>query len=214
MPDDVRYIAVEGPIGAGKTCLARGLAERLGARLVLEPADDNPFLEKFYTDMPRYALATQLAFLALRHRQQSELAQPGSPGSVVVTDYVLARDRIFAGLTLTEDELTLYARAYEAVAAGAVKPDVVVLLEADADTLMARIRARGVPSEGALPRDYVERLVEEYDAYFRFYDETPLLVVDTNPLGDYSKGGIDVEAVLDEIRQARGGRRVYVPVVE
>ncbi|MFH1731412.1 MAG: deoxynucleoside kinase [Planctomycetota bacterium] len=211
MLDDVRYIAIEGPIGAGKTSLAHALAERLGARLVLEPADDNPFLEKFYADMPAYALATQLAFLALRHRQQTELARRDLSGPKVVSDYIVARDKIFAGLTLDEEELGLYGRLYAAMAARAPKPDIVVLLEADAETLMSRIYSRGTPYEDALSRGYIERLVAEYDAYFRFYDETPLLVIDTGLLGDYSEAGIDPDEVIGEIEQTGDGRRVYVP---
>jgi len=209
--DDVKYIAIEGPIGAGKTSLAHALAGRLGGRLVLEPAADNPFLGKFYADMPAYALATQLAFLALRHRQQTELAQRDLSGPTVISDYIFARDKIFAGLTLDEEELGLYGQLYAAMAARAPRPDIVVLLEADAATLMSRIHSRGTPYEDALSREYIERLVAEYDAYFRFYDETPLLVIDTGSLGDYSGAGIDVNAVIEEIRRTGAGRRVYVP---
>lgn len=211
MLDDVKYIAIEGPIGAGKTSLAHALAERLGARLVLEPADDNPLLEKFYADMRAYALATQLAFLALRHRQQSDLAQRDLFGPTVISDYIFARDKIFAGLTLDEEELGLYGQLYAPMAARAPRPDIVVLLQADAETLMSRIHSRGTPYEDALSREYIERLVAEYDAYFRFYDETPLLVIDTGSLGDYSGAGIDANAVIEEIGRTGAGRRVYVP---
>ena len=199
MLDGINYIAIEGPIGAGKTSLAHALAQRLDAKLVLEPADDNPFLDKFYADMSGYALATQLAFLALRHRQQTELAQGGLFDSKIISDYIIARDKIFAGLTLSENELALYDRLYEPIAAAAPKPDIVVLLTTDADTLMARIHSRGTPYEAALSGEYIERLVGEYDAYFRFYDDTPLLVVDTSALGDYSGPGIDVDELIGEI---------------
>ncbi len=199
MLDGIDYIAIEGPIGAGKTSLAHALAARLDAKLVLEPADDNPFLGKFYADMSGYALATQLAFLALRRRQQVAIASGEFAGSKIISDYVIARDRIFAGLTLNGDELALYDRLYEPVAADAPKPDIVVLLRADADTLMTRIHSRGTPYESALAGEYIERLVAEYDEYFDSYDETPLLIVDTAALGDYSGAGVDVDELVCEM---------------
>jgi deoxyguanosine kinase len=209
--DEIGYIAIEGPIGAGKTSLAHALAERLGAKLALEPADDNPFLEKFYADMAGYALATQLAFLALRYRQQAGLSQRGLFDAKLISDYVFARDCIFAGLTLNKEELALYRPLYEAMAARAPKPNVVVLLSADADLLMTRIHGRGTRCEASISRDYIERLVAEYDAYFRFYDDTPLLVVDTSLLGDYSESAIKVDELIAEIEATGSGRRLYVP---
>ena len=205
MLDGINYIAIEGPIGAGKTSLAHALAERIDAKLVLEPADDNPFLEKFYADMPGYALPTQLAFLALRHRQQAEIAQGASSDSRIISDYIIARDKIFAGLTLTDDEFALYGRLYGPVAAAAPKPDIVVLLKADAETLMSRIHSRSTPYESALAGEYIERLVAEYDEYFASYDDTPLLVVDTNELGDYSGVGIDIDSLIREMEEAGDG---------
>ena len=208
--DTYRYIAVEGPIGVGKTSLARALAGRLGARLVLEPSDENPFLELFYADMARHALATQLAFLVARNRQQEELRQQDLFAPLAVSDYVFARDSIFAGLTLADDELRLYQQIYDGLAARAARPDLVVLLLADIDTLMARIERRGLPYEAGIDRRYVERLTAAYGEHFRLYDETPLLVVDTSGL-DYAVDGLDLEALLDEMARTRSGQRIYVP---
>ena len=204
------YIAIEGPIGVGKTGLARRLAKRLSARLILEPAESNPFLEKFYSDMPRYALATQLVFLVSRYQQQTEIERRYLFHPIAVSDYILAKDRIFAGLTLCDDELRLYDQLYEVISTRAARPHVVVLLQADVDTLMERIHGRAIKYEEALPRDYIERLVAAYDEHFRLYAASPLLVIDTSAV-DYSKDGIDVDELIDEIGRTRSGRRVYVP---
>ncbi len=223
MLDNVHYIVIEGPIGVGKTSLAKALAKRLSARLVLEPAADNPFLEKFYLDMPKYALAAQLVFLVSRYQQQTELRRRYLFHSLAVSDYVMAKDRIFAGLTLNEEEFRLYDQLYEVMATRAAKPDVVILLRADVDTLMARIWNRGLPYEAALSREYITRLAAAYDEFFRFYADSPLLVVETSSL-DYAKGalrepqaaegasksGIDMERLIEEIAQTRSGRRLFV----
>lgn len=210
MLENVGYIAIEGPISVGKTSLAEALAKRLSARLVLEPADANPFLEKFYADMRKYALATQLVFLVLRHQQQAELSRRYLFHPVVISDYILARDKIFAGLTLNDDELALYDQLYEVMASRAARPDLVVLLQADVETLMGRIRSRGIPYEATLEREYIERLVAAYDEYFRLYTDSPLLVVDTSAL-DYSKGGLNIDRVIEEMEETGSGRRMYVP---
>jgi len=203
------YIAVEGPIGAGKTSLAKALAQRFSARLVLEPAAKNPFLERFYGDMRRYALPTQLVFLVSRYQQQGELKRRYLFHPMVVSDYTLARDRIFAGLTLNEEEFRLYEQLYEVMTGHAARPDIVVLLQADTETLMGRIRRRGVPYEADLGRDYLEQLNAAYTEYFRLYAESPLLIIDTNA-ADYSKGGLDLARVVEEIEQTQSGRRRYV----
>lgn len=210
MDGEPGYIAIEGPIGVGKTSLARALAKRLSARLVLEQPEANPFLEKFYSDMKRYALPAQLVFLVSRYQQQAELSRRYLFHPGVVSDYLFAKDRIFAGLTLSDDELVLYNRFYEVLAPHAARPDVVVLLLADVDTLMERIRRRGIPCEAALTREYIARLLAAYDNFFRSYNETPLLVIDTSRL-DYTKRGLDLDAVIEEIRQTGAGRRLYVP---
>jgi len=210
VPDDLRYIAIEGPIGVGKTSLAKALAERVGGRLVLERPEQNPFLEKFYADMPRYALATQLIFLVSRYQQQADLRRRHLFHPVTISDYLLAKDRIFAGLTLNDEELALYDQLYEVMAARAATPDVLVLLTADVDVLMARIRRRGIPHEEAITRDYVERLAAAYDESFRLYEGGPLLVADTTGL-DYAEDRIDPVELMEQITQTRSGRRVYTP---
>jgi len=207
---ELHYIAIEGPIGVGKTSLARALADRLGARLILEPSQENPFLEKFYADMPRYALATQLAFLVSRHQQQTDLRQPGLFAPMAVSDYLFDKDKIFADLTLRDDELNLYNQFHAALAAQAARPDVVVLLQADVDTLMERIHRRAIPHEAALSREYIVRLVAAYDEYFRVYSAARVLVVDTSSV-DYATGGIDVAELIAEIEEMESERRLYVP---
>jgi deoxyadenosine/deoxycytidine kinase len=204
--DDVRYIAIEGPIGVGKTSLACALAGRFTARLVLEPSDTNPFLERFYADPPRYALATQLAFLVERWRQQADLAQQNLFARMVVSDYVLAKDRIFATLTLSEEELDLYDAIYAAMASRAARPDVTVLLRADVDTLLRRIEHRGIPCESAISRDYLRRLLDAYETWARTV-RSRLLVLDTGGI-DYATGSLDLDRVIAEIAATRDGRRV------
>jgi len=208
--DHIRHIAVEGPIGVGKTSLARALADRLGGRLVLEPAEYNPFLEKFYADMPRYALATQLSFLVARYQQQAELRQQDLFEPVTVCDYLFVKDKIFAALTLSDDELNLYNQLYAVLAGRAARPDLVVLLDAGVETLLARIERRGIPSESAVTADYLARLTAAYRRHFRLYAEAPLLVIDTEGL-DYDRGGLDLDELLGEMELTRAGRRLYTP---
>lgn len=208
--EDFHHIAIEGPIGVGKTSLAKELSRRLNARLVLEQAEKNPFLEKFYEDMQRYALAAQLVFLVSRYQQQAELSKRYLYHPIAVSDYIMAKDRIFAGLTLDDDELKLYDRLYEVMAARAAKPDVVVLLGADLDALMKRIETRGIPHEAAISRSYIERLVAAYDEFFRLYTDSPLLIVDTSSV-DYSEGGLDVDRIIEEISRTRSGHRSIAP---
>ena len=210
MLDRIHHIAIEGPIGVGKSRLARARASRLGARLVLEPAKSNPLLEKFYSDMPKYSLAAQLVFLVSRYQQQCELSRGHLLRSTVISDYILAKDKIFAGLTLNEDEFKLYTQVYEVMAARAAKPDILLLLRADVDTLMERVRKRGIHYEAQLTRDYMETVTAQYEQYFRSYQDSPLLVVETGSL-DYSKESIDLDELVAEIEQTRSGRRVYAP---
>lgn len=180
-PMTARYIAIEGPIGVGKTSVAKLLATALRARPVLEQVDENPFLPRFYQDRQRYAFQTQISFLLGRYQQQQVVQQQDlfAPGGVV-SDYLLLKDRIFASLTLEPDELRLYDRLWGALHPRAARPDLVVLLMAPVDVLLGRIEQRGRDYEQAFDRTYLEAVQQSYAETFRDYDDAPLLVVDTS----------------------------------
>lgn len=182
-----RHIAIEGPVGAGKTSLARRLAASLGAELVLEKADDNPFLERFYADMPGYAFQAQLFFLFQRARQLRGLVQPGMFESPVVSDFLFAKDALFARLNLSDEEHRLYLQMYAQVAPQVSAPDLVIWLQAGPETLMQRIRRRGLRSELHLAEAYLQRLCDAYVEHFHAYDAAPVFAVGTDhfdPVGD------------------------------
>ena len=206
-----RYIAVEGPVGAGKSTLAQILAERLGARLVSEAADENPFLRGFYADRKKYAFQAQLFFLLSRFQQQQALFQQDLFSQSTVADYLFARDRIFAALTLAAEELALYDRVYELLGPRVVKPDLVVYLQARTDVLLARVRRRGRDFERAIDAPWLEALAKAYNEFFFHYDDTPLLVVNASDI-DLEGSAEDVEALLAVIRKHRKGRQHYVPL--
>jgi deoxyadenosine/deoxycytidine kinase len=176
------YIAIEGVIGVGKTTLATLMSDRLGAQIQLEEVEDNPFLEKFYADMRGYAFQTQIFFLLSRYRQQMELTQASLFQQKVVSDYIFAKDRIFAYLNLNDDELALYERLVKILEEDIAKPDIVVYLQASTGVLMERIRKRGRPYEKNMPQDYIETLNKAYNHFFFHYDDTPLLMVNTDSL--------------------------------
>lgn len=191
------YVAIEGPIGVGKTTLVRRLSERLGARLVLEVVEENPFLAKFYEDPVRYAFQTQLFFLMSRFKQQQELLQGDLFSPNVLADYHLLKDRIFARLTLEDDELALYDRVYHSLETHILKPDVLVYLHAPIEVLKGRIAQRGRPFEEDFDLDYLQRLCGFYQHHFAHYTQTPLLDLDTT-LIDYATD----DAMLDRVEGA------------
>jgi deoxyguanosine kinase len=205
-----RYIAVEGPIGAGKTTLATLLVERLGGRLVAEPYAENPFLAPFYEDRRKHAFQTQIFFLLSRFQQQQTLFQQDLFNQVTVADYLFAKDRIFATLNLDPNELALYEQVYSLLGARTVKPDLVVYLQARVDVLLSRVRRRGREMERRLDADYLDRLSTAYNDFFFHYDDAPLLVVNTSDI-DLLGSAADGDALLNVIRRHRKGTSHYNP---
>lgn len=199
-----RYVVVEGPIGVGKTTLTRLLLDRTGGRGLFEIVEENPFLRSFYADRDKYAFQTQLFFLLSRFKQQQSLFQDDLFNQVLVSDYLFAKDRIFATLTLGEDELSLYERVFDELRPRVRKPDLVIYLRARMDVLMARIRKRGREFERKFDVGYLEELCRLYNEFFFHYDETPLLVVDTSEL-DVTTSDDDLEQILSAMRRARAG---------
>lgn len=201
---ELRYIAIEGVIGAGKTALAKKLKAKLDARLVLEQFETNPFLEKFYNDRRRYAFQTQMFFLINRFKQQEELVQEDLFSSYIVSDYIFEKDRIFAYLNLTGDELKLYESLYPLLARSLRKPDLVVFLQSSIDRLMFNIKKRGRAIEKNLTRSYIEELSDAYNHFFFRYNTTPLLIVNSTEI-DFVNNENDFEELFRQIfREDRG----------
>jgi deoxyguanosine kinase len=209
--EEKRYIAVEGPIGVGKTSLARMLALELDGELLLERTEDNPFLEKFYQDRRRYALQTQLFFLLTRYQQQKDLSQLDLFQGLIVSDYLFDRDRIFAHTNLDKDELRLYDDIYTLLEARIIRPDLVILLQARPEILKERIRTRGTRSEKDISLEYLEEVAEAYKDYFFYYNESPLLVVDTTEI-DFVQSREDFDDLVREIKGTRKGTWYYMPL--
>jgi deoxyguanosine kinase len=203
-----RFVVVEGPIGCGKTSLARRLAEHFGTNLLLEDPEANPFLPLFYRDMRRHALPTQLFFLFQRVEQLSELKQPDLFAKPTIADFAIQKDPLFARLTLNDAEFDLYRRIYDHVKPEAPIPDLVVYLQASVDTLLDRVRRRGVPSESQISEDYLRRLSDGYARYFHGYTESALLIVNCERLNF-----VDVPAhfdiLVDRVENIRGGREFF-----
>jgi deoxyadenosine/deoxycytidine kinase len=204
------YIAIEGPIGVGKTSLAQALGLRLGARIVLEDTDSNPFIARFYQDPEKYAFPVQLYFLLTRYNQQRQLAQQDLFAQATVTDYLLAKDRIFARLNLDPDELVLYESVYRLLDGQLAKPDLVVYIRARVEVLAERLRKRNRTFERHISLEYLESVSAAYRDFFFYYDETPLLVVDSSEIDFVGDPG-DLEDLLREIDRTSTGSHHYVP---
>lgn len=203
--NELRYIVVEGAIGVGKTSLARKLALKLGCDLLLEASADNPFLERFYAEPERFALATQLNFLFQRADQVKTLSQMGLFSRGVVADFLLEKDPLFAALTLSPDELTLYHKLYSHLQPESPKPDLVIALQAPTDVLVQRVAHRGIRYEQQMRPNYLARLSDAYTRFFHNYDGAPVLFVNTEGL-NFVESPNDVELLLARIVAMRGVR--------
>lgn len=206
-----RYIVVEGPIGVGKSSLTNILSERLKARRVMEVVEENPFLASFYTDRNKYAFQTQMFFLLSRFKQQQALFQQDLFASVTVSDYLFAKDRIFAALTLDPNELSLYERVFEVISPRVTKPDLVIYLQARLDVLLARIRKRGREFERRFDAEYLDSLCRAYNDFFFHYEQAPLLVVNTSDI-DFVNNEDDLEKLLAVVAQTKKGTVHYQPL--
>lgn len=202
-----RSIVFEGPIGVGKSSLAQKFAERFGYTPLLEAPQDNPFLERFYKDSARYALPTQLFFLFQRVDQLREIAQLDLFSEHMVSDFMIEKDRLFAMLTLTEDEQQLYQKMFESLRPQVSAPDLVVLLQATPNALTERIRQRGIAMEQNMSEEYLTQLSEAYTRFFHQYEDAPILIVNTASLNPIDREE-DFEALVGQIANFRG-RRAY-----
>jgi deoxyguanosine kinase len=208
LPEKYRYIVVEGPIGAGKTTLARVMSERAGGLALLEDPDANPFLPRFYQDRSRYALPTQLYFLFQRAAQVRALSQPDLFSGLTIADFMIDKDALFARLTLNDDEFTLYRQVYNQLQPQAPAPDLVIYLQAPPETLIERVKRRGVTYERDIPDEYLVRLAENYARFFYGYDAAPVLTVNSENLNFADQPG-DLDLLLSRVSAMRGPREFF-----
>ena len=206
--DKLRYVVVEGPIGAGKTSLARRLGPRLAADLLLEQPEENPFIARFYQDMARYALPTQLFFLFQRARMIEPLRQPDMFSRPTVADFLLDKDLLFARVTLSSDEFALYQKIYEALRPQSTAPDLVIYLQAQPAVLAERVRRRAAPFERGLSEEYLALLAESYARFFYHYTAAPVLTVNSEKL-DFVERDADFELLLSRVRGMRSRREFF-----
>jgi deoxyadenosine/deoxycytidine kinase len=207
------YVAIEGPIAVGKTSLAKLLSERLGARLILEGFGENPFLSDFYEEPERYAFQTQLFFLLQRYQQQQELRQVDMFHNLLIADYMFVKDRLFASLNLDEKEMTLYDTVANLLEKNVINPDLVIYLQANTDTLMRNIARRGRDMEKNISEEYINALNQLYTEYFFRYQNTPLVIINTNNI-DFVHNQEDLDEVINYIRQPVTGTKFFNPVSE
>ncbi|MBI1805378.1 MAG: deoxynucleoside kinase [Ignavibacteriae bacterium] len=209
---EIRHIAIEGVIGAGKTSLAKRLAEHLPAKLVLERFEENPFLSKFYEDAQRYAFQTQLFFLLSRFKQQQELIQADLFHRFLITDYIFEKDKIFAYLNLEDDELKLYETMIGAIEHSVPTADLVVYIQSSVDRLMTNIRLRGREFERSMPEQYIRDLNEAYNYFFFRYKSAPLLIVNATQI-DFVHNSEDFKDLMLEIfRPNKAPVEYYNPI--
>lgn len=213
LPSHVSYLCIEGVIGSGKTTLSNILAERFNCRIVLEEADENPFLARFYTERRSYAFQTQLWFLVSRFKQLSQMiSQQDLFHAVTISDYIFAKDRIFASVNLDDEEYALYNTISGVMTAAIPKPDLVVYLQASDETLLRRIEKRGRSYEYNMDPQYMNMLNKVYNQFFFNYNETPLLIINTNDI-DFVNNENDREEIIEQIiRAGRHGTEYYQPM--
>lgn len=205
------YIAVEGPIGVGKTTLVQRLADHFPAKTVVEVVEENPFLPDFYQNQEKLAFQTQLFFLLSRYRQQQDLWQPDLFHRYIFSDYIFSKDRIFAQLTLSDNEMLLYDQVFQILDTRVLKPDLVVYLQARIEMLLDRIKRRGRAFEQNFDPDYLKRLASTYNDYFFHYSDTPLLVVDTSDI-NVADSEEDFQGLVRSILRHCGGMEFYKPL--
>ncbi len=204
---ELRFIAIEGVIGAGKTSLTKVLANKMHAGTIFEEFEENPFLAKFYTDRRKYAFHTQIYFLMSRYRKQREMAQIDLFNSRLITDYLFVKDRIFAEVNLSEEEFALYDKIYSILSVDIPRPDLVIYLQADPELLFKRIKQRGRAYERDIDFEYIERLSEAYNTFFFHYNSAPMLIVNIKGF-DFLANPRDLDLLHDEIRNLKEPRRV------
>jgi len=204
------FIAVEGAIGVGKTTLAKKLAASFNYQTLLEEAEENPFLEKFYRNRRQAALATQLFFLFQRSQKIQDMRQSDIFEPVRVADFLIEKDPLFARINLDRDEFELYQKVYRQLTIDAPRPDLVIYLQAPTDVLLSRIDSRGIQAERAIERDYLERLNEVYSEFFLYYDDAPLLIVNASEI-DLANGDADYTHLVDYLLDIRSGRHYFNP---
>ncbi len=205
------HIAIEGTIGVGKTSLAGILGDRLEAKLILEEFEENPFLVEFYKDSDRFAFQTQLFFLLSRYRQQQQLQQTDLFTKTLISDYMFVKDRLFAALNLDDKEMSLYNTVARILEKNVASPDMVIFLQSDTDRLMQNIKLRGREYEKLIDWKYIDALNQMYNEYFFRYDDSPLLIINTNDI-DFVNNKTDLEEIIEFIRTPGEGTRYFNPI--
>jgi len=207
---NLNYIAIEGPIGVGKTSLAKLLSKRLSAKLILEKFEDNPFLSEFYDDPTRFAFQTQLFFLLQRYQQQQDIRQVDMFHNLLISDYMFIKDRLFASLNLDDKEMNLYDSIANMMERNVINPDLIIYLQADTASLMKNIDKRGRNFESNISNEYINELNEIYTEYFFRYNDTPLVIINTNNI-DFVHNPDDLDQVIQYIKQPVSGTKFFNP---